>query len=63
MSTETDWRCAGYEAFRVDVEKGSVSLTWHAREKIDYLLRRAWLRAKRLGKAKAQGYKPQTERR
>lgn len=52
MSTYIDWRWAGYEPFTVDIEKGSVVLMWHARDKIDYLLRRAWLQAKWRSKAK-----------
>lgn len=57
ISTRIDWMWAGYEPFKVDVAKGAVQLTWHSREKIEYLLRRAWLHAKRFGNAKAEPYK------
>ena len=57
MSTSLGWRFCGYEPFKVDIEKGSVVLTWHARDKVEYLLRRAWIHAKRFGNAKAEPYK------
>ena len=61
MSTNLDWRCGGYEPFKVDVENGTVVLTWHAHDKIDDLLRRAWMHAKRFGNATAEPYKPLAE--